>query len=272
MAKIAVIGGGIAGLTAAHWLRRRKHALVLLEAEARLGGQIHTEHSRGHCIELGAEGFVRKSDALPQLAAAVGMRTELLEQSLTRSLGFRAGTLRELAPGEAASFLGFQVARQDLGAGIRTFVRGMGSLTDAIAASLEGQIELRTQTVVKSLERSARGYRVTTDDGVVVDADKLVIATPARVAARLLSGVIGSPAEDLAKVTLTSSVTVPLAYRREHVPHPLDATGFVIATEDQLHGARACTFTTAKFAERSPEGETSLRVFFRPSDDDIKLV
>jgi oxygen-dependent protoporphyrinogen oxidase len=272
MAKVAVIGGGLAGLCAAHWLRRRKHSLVLIEAEATLGGQIQTEHSAGHCIELGAEGFVRNSDALPQLAAAVGLRTELMEQSLTRSLGYRAGELRELAPGEAASFLGFQVSRKDMGAGIRTFARGMGSLIDALAASLEGQIEIHTSSAVQTLERKARGYRITTQDEIAVDAEKLVIATSARPASRLLTGLLGTPAAQLAQVELMSSVTVSLAYERDHVPHPLDATGFVIATEDQVHGARACTFTSSKFDGRAPEGEVSLRVFFRPSDADIKLV
>src|SRR5260221_12720526 len=39
--KIAVVGSGIAGLSAA-WLLSRQHEVVLFEREERLGGQTHT--------------------------------------------------------------------------------------------------------------------------------------------------------------------------------------------------------------------------------------
>src|ERR1700733_3467550 len=56
MARIAIVGGGLAGLCAAHRLSRLQHRVLIVESAARLGGQIHTEHQRGYTVELGAEG------------------------------------------------------------------------------------------------------------------------------------------------------------------------------------------------------------------------
>jgi predicted NAD/FAD-binding protein len=49
--KIAIIGSGISGLTAAHLLHRR-HDITLFEAESRLGGHTHT-----HDIELAGRNY-----------------------------------------------------------------------------------------------------------------------------------------------------------------------------------------------------------------------
>jgi oxygen-dependent protoporphyrinogen oxidase len=67
-------------------------------------------------------------------------------------------------------------------------------------------------------------------------------------------------------------VNVSLAYPREAIAHALDATGCVIASEDQLHGVRACVFASSKFAGRAPEGFANLRVFFRPDPRELKML
>ena len=61
---IAIIGGGIAGLAAAHHLeelsRERELPLrfTLLEASGRLGGTIGTEHRDGFLLEHGPDSFI----------------------------------------------------------------------------------------------------------------------------------------------------------------------------------------------------------------------
>jgi protoporphyrinogen oxidase len=40
--RVGIIGGGIAGLTAAHELSKAGHKVVLFEKHAELGGQVHT--------------------------------------------------------------------------------------------------------------------------------------------------------------------------------------------------------------------------------------
>jgi oxygen-dependent protoporphyrinogen oxidase len=272
MARVVVIGGGLAGLVAALRLARMRHRVLVLESAARFGGQLHTVHEAGHLIELGAEGFVARSESIPKLARELGISGELRGQELTRTLGYKGGALHELAPGQAASFLGFQVAREDLGAGIRTFRKGMGQLVSALERALASDVELRPSFAAHGVERRARGYEIRGEDGVTLAAERVVIASSLRGAAEVLKPVLGDTALEFARATTSSSVTVSLAYPRAQIAHPLDATGFVVATEDQLHGARACTFTTSKFAGRGPDDEVSLRVFMRPDAREQKML
>lgn len=76
----------------------------------------------------------------------------------------------------------------------------------------------------------------------------------------------------LAHSSATSSVTVSLAYARAAVRHPLDATGFVVATDQQQHGLRACTFVSSKFEARAPADKVCLRAFFRPEGSELSLL
>ena len=272
MSRVIVIGGGLAGLTSALSLLRARHSVCVLEAGEAFGGQITTEHDAGYVIELGAEGFVAKSEALPRLAEQLGIQHELVGQTQTRSFGVRGGSLRELAPGEAATLLGFQVPRDELGSGIRTFARGMGTVIDALRRALEAQVELRSGFEVDSVQRLPRGYRLRTGAGAQLDGERLVLATSARVAARLLTPVCGPVAAPLRAAPVTSSVTVSLGYPRSAVDHPLDASGFVVATEEQQAGLRACAFASSKFAARAPADKVCLRAFFRPTESEINLI
>jgi oxygen-dependent protoporphyrinogen oxidase len=272
MARVVVVGGGLSGLTAAFRLARAQQTVLVIDSGAQLGGQIRTERQDGFVVELGAEGFVARSEVVPKLARDLGIESELIGQSLTRSLGFRGGQLHELAPGEAGSLLGFQVARDSLGAGIRTFRSGMGRLIEALEARLSNAVEWRRGFRVKRIERRAKGYEISGEDGVTVKADRVVVATSVRGAAEILLPVLGSSALDLARVTTNSSVTVSLAFERDAIAQPLDATGIVVATADQLHGARACTFTDSKFEGRAPAGHVCLRVFMRPDEREQKML
>lgn len=272
MARVAVIGGGLSGLVSAFALLRARHSVYVVEAAETFGGQILTEHSHGYVIEHGAEGFVAKSEVLPELAQQLGIASELIGQAITKGLGVHDGTLRELAPGEAATLLGFQVPREDLGSGVRTFRRGMGELIEALQRTLAAKVELRSGFAVETITRMERGYRLRNPDGATLDAERLVIATSARVAARLLTPACGPAAAALKTARTLSSVTVSLAYPRGAVAHPLDATGFVVANQDQQHGLRACTFVSSKFEARAPQDKVCLRAFFRPLDAEIHVL
>ncbi|HET8932973.1 MAG TPA: FAD-dependent oxidoreductase [Polyangiales bacterium] len=272
MARIAIIGGGLAGLCAAHRLSRARHSVLVLEAESRLGGQIQTARNAGFVAELGAEGYVARSEALPKLARELGVESELVGQIELRSLGYRSGQLQVLAPGESASFLGFQVAKSDLGEGIRTLRNGMAELIEALEQKLASTVEIRLGFRVEHVERRAKGFTLRAADGTSLTADRLVIATSAHAAAPLLGPQIGPAALDLARVTAHSSVNVSLAFPRAAIAHPLDATGVVFAEADQLYGCRACVFASSKFAARAPEGYVNLRVFFRPDPRELKML
>nr|PZN25679.1 MAG: hypothetical protein DIU78_09795 [Pseudomonadota bacterium] len=71
---VAVLGGGISGLTAAFTLRVRRPELDvrLFEAGPRLGGCIHTERADGFVIEAGPDSFLRTKPEAPHLVGSSG--------------------------------------------------------------------------------------------------------------------------------------------------------------------------------------------------------
>ena len=72
MKKAVVIGGGITGLSAMHYLERMKQQhgleleLELIEKEEELGGKIRTVKKEGFTMEVGADSIVaRHASVLP---------------------------------------------------------------------------------------------------------------------------------------------------------------------------------------------------------------
>ena len=67
--KIAIIGAGISGLTAAHTLKKFGYNNVtIFESGAEAGGKIHTLEMDGHLYELGAIFVPDKADTISSLA------------------------------------------------------------------------------------------------------------------------------------------------------------------------------------------------------------
>src|SRR4051812_11719210 len=52
---VAIVGGGLSGLTAAHMLKRAGKSVVVLEASDRTGGRIQNADVGGVACELGGE-------------------------------------------------------------------------------------------------------------------------------------------------------------------------------------------------------------------------
>src|SRR6266446_2471551 len=73
--RVAVIGGGIAGLSAAPELIRRGAQAVVFEAEARAGGKVGTHAEQGYLTEDGPNFIARPRDALLD---AGGLRGEVI--------------------------------------------------------------------------------------------------------------------------------------------------------------------------------------------------
>ncbi len=140
---LGIVGGGLSGLALAHRAVQAGERVTVLEASDRFGGQLSSARDDGFVVELGAEGFVARSEAVPALAKAGGIEDQLIGQLATTSHRWDGEKLVGLALGEAAEALSFQVARADKGSGIRTFADGMQAVTDAVARALEGH-ESRT--------------------------------------------------------------------------------------------------------------------------------
>jgi oxygen-dependent protoporphyrinogen oxidase len=275
MASALVIGGGLAGLTAA--LRLAEAApgseITVVERGLRFGGQIWTERAADVLVERGGEGFVFRSEAVPSLASAVGVGDQLMGQAVFTSYGFGDRGLLALAPGEAAAYLGFQVPREDLGRGIRTLRGGMGALVDGLVRTLEhAHVTLRSGLELTAITGPVLRARFA--DGSTLEPDCIAVATTAASAGGVLAALLPqehAALQALASAAAMSSVTVELELERDAIAHPLDGTGFVVATAQQEKGLRACTFTTSKFEGRAPAERVLLRAFFRPEPADSAL-
>jgi oxygen-dependent protoporphyrinogen oxidase len=83
MRRIAIVGGGIAGLTAAYEIARQARAgapveAVLFEASNRLGGLIDTVREGGFTVECGPDGWVSAKPWARELATELGLAGELI--------------------------------------------------------------------------------------------------------------------------------------------------------------------------------------------------
>jgi oxygen-dependent protoporphyrinogen oxidase len=100
---VVVIGGGIAGLAAAHRLvRAAPHVRVtLLEAEDRLGGKIVTEHLDGFVIEGGPDSFLAAKPRGIGLCQELGIAGDLQGVTPQRRRAFvlSRGRLHDLPEG-----------------------------------------------------------------------------------------------------------------------------------------------------------------------------
>ncbi len=83
--RVAVIGAGIAGLAAAHALRRaaerdrRPLDLVVLEAGERPGGNAATLHDDGFLVETGPHGFLSGAPDTEAMVAELGLEHDVVE-------------------------------------------------------------------------------------------------------------------------------------------------------------------------------------------------
>jgi oxygen-dependent protoporphyrinogen oxidase len=83
MSHVVVVGGGLSGLTVAYRLKQSVPgiAVTVLEARDRPGGNIGTEDHRGFVVELGPNGFLDRTPAVPELVRDLGITDRLIAAS-----------------------------------------------------------------------------------------------------------------------------------------------------------------------------------------------
>ncbi|MBB6627086.1 FAD-dependent oxidoreductase [Nocardioides sp. KIGAM211] len=74
--RAVVVGGGIAGLTAARDLAAAGHEVLLLEGSDRLGGKLLRRRVAGVAVDVGAEAMLNRRPEGVELAEAVGLTVE----------------------------------------------------------------------------------------------------------------------------------------------------------------------------------------------------
>jgi oxygen-dependent protoporphyrinogen oxidase len=145
---------------------------------------------------------------------------------------------------------------------------GMGALVDALTIALrDAGAELRNGTAAAAIERRADRWLVEAADGSVLDADAIVVTTPAFAAAPLLAPHSPDAAERLAAIAYASVTLVTLAYDAATVTRPLDGSGFLVPrTEGRL--LTACSVFSNKWPHLARDGSVILRASVGRSGDE----
>jgi oxygen-dependent protoporphyrinogen oxidase len=100
--------------------------------------------------------------------------------------------------------------------------------------------------------------------------DAVILATPAKIAGRMLRNVAPELATDLEGIVYSSSVTVTLGYSMDQLRGLPPGFGFLVPRSE---GTRmlACTFVHNKFPHRAPADRGIIRCFLGGSKDEAVL-
>lgn len=202
-----------------------------------------------------AAGIWTADPARLSMAAACG---EFL--AMEREYGsLWAGERRRTRSGTAPSAVGARYGQ------FLALAAGMQTLPEQLAARLRERGVRFVDAHAARIERLPGGdWRTSFDrpsDGdAALDADAVVLAVPAAVAARLLASVESELAADLRGIEYAGSAVISLGFARADVAHPLDAAGMVIPRRARRR-ILAVSFSSSKYPGRAPEGCVLMRVF-----------
>jgi oxygen-dependent protoporphyrinogen oxidase len=145
---------------------------------------------------------------------------------------------------------------------------GLAEIVEALVESLKSKVDLRLNAKAVRMTNHQSRYQLELDDGSAIEADELILATPAYISGMLLDSVDPELASALQSIDYASTATVSLAYRQSDLSRELDGYGYVIPRREGRK-ALACTWTSTKFPHRAPEGYALIRVFVGRAGQDI---
>ena len=186
---VAVIGGGVAGLTAAFLLKEAGLAVTVLEGSPRLGGKLSVSEVGGVAVDAGAEALLARRPEGTALIGELGLAGELETPGTTAAGIWTRGSIRslprrqfmgvpadfdELAATGILSDAGLARARQDLtlpgpgGDGDESVTSRVGGrfgaeLVDRLVEPLLGGVyagrceDLSFEATLPALAQAARG-------------------------------------------------------------------------------------------------------------------
>jgi protoporphyrinogen/coproporphyrinogen III oxidase len=105
MKKVAIIGGGITGLTSAFYLQQLKEELdlpieiSLYEKSEKLGGKIDTLYKDGLIIERGPDSYLSRKEAMTKLIKKVGLEDQLVRNETGQAYILKDETLHKIPEG-----------------------------------------------------------------------------------------------------------------------------------------------------------------------------
>jgi oxygen-dependent protoporphyrinogen oxidase len=158
---------------------------------------------------------------------------------------------------------------------------GMHELVEALERRLaaSGRVTIRRRAEVRAVEADGTGgARVRLAAGEAIDADAVIVATPAHAAGALVRGADAPLAAELDAIVHSSTAIVTLAFDAASLGRRLDATGYVVPRAERRE-VMACTWSSTKFLGRAPGDAALVRLFLGGShhpavvdEDDASLL
>lgn len=144
------------------------------------------------------------------------------------------------------------------GSFLLTLKGGLGQLINAVTKAIQPTTET-IHASVETVEQAPGGFRVRAN-GAWLEAEHVVVATPACDAARVVQNLQPELAGLLGQIPYTSSITLSLGYRKAIFDHPLAGHGFLVPKKERKH-IFGCTWVGNKFDNRVPGNMVLLRCF-----------
>ncbi len=168
--KTLIIGGGLSGLALADMLETAGWDYVLVDARDRLGGRIMTEQRADGYYDMGPAWFWPGQPRIAAMMKRLGLSK--FDQFATGELMF------EDEHGRVQRGVGFASME-----GSWRMVGGLGRLIEALADCLPKDL-VRLGARVTHVTQDGRCH-ATLSDGSLIEADRIVLAMPPRIAAGL---------------------------------------------------------------------------------------
>ncbi len=135
---------------------------------------------------------------------------------------------------------------------------GLGTLIEALVDRVPPEARFLGRRP-SALQPVDGGWDVTLDDGTRLEADGVILATPAAAAAGLLEPLDAHLAHDLRRLRTASVAVATIAFRAEDVQTPRGFGFFVPRAEGRA--ILAGTWMSSKFDRRAPKGTLLARIF-----------
>jgi protoporphyrinogen/coproporphyrinogen III oxidase len=151
---------------------------------------------------------------------------------------------------------------------LQTFREGNDSLIRALAAALGDRLRCGVELLsIAALdcghEANAPRFRIalrTSQGEQQVEAERLILAVPTNVAARLLAPINSGFESQLGGVDYAGVAVVSLGYRKDDVGRSLDGFGFLVPRSSGLN-VLGTVWNSSLFPGRAPQGEALLTSF-----------
>ncbi len=200
-----------------------------------------------------------------------GMLTHLAEPLLSGVYGGEASVLS--AGSVLPRFLAYEREFGSLIRGVRSekkaakgnkslflsFRGGMRTLIDSLVAQHGNSVRI-LRAEATDIGRENGSWKVSTSAGEVLEGQKLVLACPAHVSARLLHPFDSILSGQLAEIPYSSATLIRLLFDRSTFQHPLNGFGFLVPRRERKTIA-AVTWINTKFPPRIAPDLIGIRAF-----------